>query len=78
NLCINLGDCPEQIPFFDPSDPDQNDSEEGAPHDADVQHFDGAIPDGQIELPAYETDEWLQEAGCHGCLLIMNDLFPLD
>lgn len=78
NLCIDLGDCPEQIPFFDPSNPDQDDSEEGAPHDADDLHFDGAIPDGRVELPAYETDEWLREAGRHRRLLIMNDLFPLD
>ncbi|KAG2070968.1 hypothetical protein BDR04DRAFT_1197379, partial [Suillus decipiens] len=53
----------EQIPFFNPSDPDQDDLEGGAPYDVDVLHFDGVILDGQVELPAYETDEWLQEAG---------------
>jgi hypothetical protein len=78
NLCINLGDHPEQIPLFDPHDLDRDDSEEGASLDVDDLDFDGVIPDGQVELPAHETDEWLWEAGhCHH-LLIMNDLFPLD
>ncbi|KAG2046766.1 hypothetical protein BDR06DRAFT_898589, partial [Suillus hirtellus] len=78
NLCIDLGYHLEQIPSFDPSDPDRNDSDEGAPHDVNDLDFDGAIPDGQVELPAYETNEWLWEAGYHCHLLIMNDLFPLD
>jgi hypothetical protein len=78
NLCIDLGDHPEQIPLFDPHDPDRDDSEEGAPLDVDDLDFDGVIPDGQVELPAHETDEWLREAGRRRRLLIMNDLFPLD
>ncbi|KAG2746868.1 hypothetical protein P692DRAFT_20819964 [Suillus brevipes Sb2] len=36
--------------------PDQDDLEEGAPHDADVLYFDSVIPDGWVELPAHKTD----------------------
>ena len=79
NLCIDLGDCPEQIPLFDPGNMDRHDDdiEDGALDDVDAQGFGGMVPDGEVQLPAHETDEWLREAGRRRRLLIMDDLFPL-
>lgn len=76
NLCINFGDCPECIPFFDDSDPDR-DEDDDVVNDVDVTGYGGIAEGVEVELPAWETDEWLKEAGRRRRLAILNDLFPL-
>ncbi|KAG0695831.1 hypothetical protein DFH29DRAFT_813778, partial [Suillus ampliporus] len=77
NLCINLGDCPECIPFFDDSDPDHDNKDDDATNDVDVTGYGGIAEVVKVELPAWETDEWLKEAGRQQRLAILNDLFLL-
>jgi hypothetical protein len=63
NLCIDKGDCPEYIPFFDSRDPDCDDKNDDGKNDVDVMGYGGPVEGVEIELPAWETDEWLKEAG---------------
>jgi hypothetical protein len=77
NMCIDLGDVPELIPLFDSSDPDHDDTEDDRA-DVDISGYGGVVGDDEPELPAWESDEWLREAGRHRRLAILNDLFPLD
>lgn len=79
NLCIDLGDCPESIPFFDSRDPACDDAvdDDDPMNDVDITGYGGIIEGNGVELPAWETDEWLREAGRRRRLMILNDLFPL-
>lgn len=72
-----MGDCPEYIPFFDSRDPDRDDENDDGTNDVDVAGYGGPVEDVEVELPAWETDEWLKEAGRRRRLAILNDLFPL-
>lgn len=76
NMCIDLGDAPDLIPLFDNSDPDRDDSEDDMA-DVDVSGYGGVVEDDELELPRWESDEWLREAGRRRRLAILNDLFPL-
>lgn len=79
NMCIDLGDSPKLIPLFDNSDPDRDHDDPGDAVDADVDvvGYGGVVGDGDPEVPAWESDEWLKEAGHRRRLVILNDLFPL-
>ncbi|KAG2743576.1 hypothetical protein P692DRAFT_20821652 [Suillus brevipes Sb2] len=74
---FDMGDCPEYIPFFDSRDPDRDDENDDGTNDVDVAGYGGPVEGVEIELPAWETDEWLKEAGRRRRLAILNDLFPL-
>jgi len=76
NLCIDLGDHPERIPFFDGEDPTRDDEDDPV-NDIDATGYGGIMEGDGAELPACETDEWLREAGRRRRLAILNDLFPL-
>jgi hypothetical protein len=76
NMCIDLGDTPELIPLFDNSDSDCNNSEDDVA-DVDVSGYGGVVGDDELEVPRWESDEWLREAGRRRRLAILNDLFPL-
>jgi hypothetical protein len=75
-MCIDLGDAPELIPLFDKSDSDCDNSEDDVA-DVDVSGYGGVVGDDELEVPRWESDEWLREAGRRHRLAILNDLFPL-
>ncbi|KAG2070286.1 hypothetical protein BDR04DRAFT_1155688 [Suillus decipiens] len=58
-------------------DPDRDDKNEDGTNDVDVTGYGGLVEGVEIELPAWETDEWLKEAGRQQRLAILNDLFLL-
>jgi len=76
NLCIDLGDAPEFIPLFDGNNPDRDGSDDDVA-DVDIFGYGGIVGDDEPELPAWQSDEWLREAGRRRRLAILNDLFPL-
>lgn len=72
NLCIDLGDEPEDIPHFDPSDLDmQREVVAGRFGEADAED----VPLADLE-PVFGTDEELREAGYQMREEIFNSLFP--
>ncbi|KAH7881983.1 hypothetical protein F5I97DRAFT_1817831, partial [Phlebopus sp. FC_14] len=76
NLCIDLSDQPKRIPFFSSVDAESDNDEEHIQNDVEVSGYDG-VKEQEIELPAWQTDEWLHLAG-HQCRLqILDDLFSL-
>ncbi|KAF8835018.1 hypothetical protein BDN67DRAFT_876144, partial [Paxillus ammoniavirescens] len=76
NICIALGDAPEHIPFFDPTDPDADTDED------DIEGGNVELPfywveeDNNGARPAWETDEWLKETGYQQQLRILDNLIP--
>jgi hypothetical protein len=77
NMCIDLGDTPESIPLFDSSDPDADENFGDDVADVDVSGYGGVVGDDEPEVPLWESDEWLREAGRRRRIMILNDLFPL-
>ena len=74
NLCINLGDEPECIPFFDGQEDGSKDDEAV---DVEMPGHSNIIIEEGVGLPQYETDEWLREAGHAKRMQILDELFPL-
>lgn len=72
NLCIDLNDHPVHLPLF---------AEIPAPAadelDADLSELGCPVDVGNVELPEWETDEWLREAGRLKRLQLLDMLFPL-
>ena len=60
NLCIDLGDHPEDICDFDPHD---DTSDDVAEVDVDVPHYGGATVGEPANIPPAETDAALRAAG---------------
>lgn len=73
NLCIDFHDHPQNIPFFDIHDEDfsLDDVDLPVPNEP-------ALPQPEhADVPPWETEQWLREAGYAKRLAIMNSLFPL-
>lgn len=76
NLCIDLGDHPQLIPFFENSN---TEVDNGDIDDVDLCGYGEAddIQAAGTALPAWETDEWPMEAGRQRRNVILDDLFPV-
>lgn len=70
NLCIDMGDHPEEIPFFNPTDDAAYDDE----LDVDLPEYGGNLDTGQVNIPAQESDEWLKQQGRLRREQIMDDI----
>lgn len=77
NICIDFEDLPERIPFYDPADHDNGTAEDDEGLDISLSSY-GGVSEGDVLCPAWETDEWLKEAGHRRRLQILDDLFPLN
>ncbi|KIK19097.1 hypothetical protein PISMIDRAFT_108320, partial [Pisolithus microcarpus 441] len=76
NLCIDLGDHLQCIPFFENHSTYEDDN--GDLDDVDVNGYRGAEDAAiGVELPAWETDKWLREAGQWQQNVILDELFPV-
>lgn len=77
NLCIDLDDKPEKIPFFPAF---RTQPEENIDVDLDVELPDrgGQAEDIFPDIPAGETDEWLRGEGFRRREEILDQLFPLE
>jgi hypothetical protein len=73
NICIDWGDQPEQIWGYDPID-HWGDEDERDPVDDDVGCED---IDGDPQVPAHETEQWLREIGRQKRQIVLDELFPL-
>lgn len=71
NLCIDWGDSPEEIPFFDP-DTAEDDAQ---PLNVDLTDYTAPAV-GDPNVPLWETDDWLKHAGQQMREDSMDDLFP--
>lgn len=69
NMCIFHQDRPQDIIDMIIGSPDLIRDEEG---------FDGVQINGDPNLPAYETEAWLQREGYKMRLDILNRVFPAD
>ncbi|KAF8836147.1 hypothetical protein BDN67DRAFT_911697, partial [Paxillus ammoniavirescens] len=78
NICIDLEDHPEDIPeiiFGDDSRTLPKDAE--GDEDADLSNYGAPVIDGPIDIPAWESDEWLRREGQKRREQILNDIYPL-
>lgn len=72
NLCVDMGDEPFLIPFFDPVD------EAHLPDEVAPGRYGGGVDNSTVaDLPAHETDEWLKQAGFEMRERILNAVVPL-
>jgi hypothetical protein len=74
NICIDLGDKPEEIWDFDPKD-DFEETEEDP--DPDLEASLGEFEELDA-IPGHETDAWLKRQGRRKRMIIFNELFPAD
>jgi hypothetical protein len=76
NLCIDLEDHPEDIPdfVFDnyPVFPDDDPDE-----DPDLSNHGAPVINDPIDIPVWESDDWLQKEGQKKQEQILNDIYPL-
>ncbi|KIK91742.1 hypothetical protein PAXRUDRAFT_796329, partial [Paxillus rubicundulus Ve08.2h10] len=77
NICIDVEDHPEDIPEIvfgdDPTFPEDTEGDE----DADISNYGAQVVDGPIDIPAWESDEWLRREGEKRPEQILNDIYPL-
>ena len=72
NICIDLGDRPELIPWFNPKDDDEDEDEE-----EELDPDEAPLPPlGEANIPLHETDQWLKEQGYAKRLALLDYLFP--
>ncbi|EPQ53226.1 hypothetical protein GLOTRDRAFT_45952 [Gloeophyllum trabeum ATCC 11539] len=75
NLCIDLGDAPEDIPAFDLVDEDATPDDQDL--DIELPDYGGVEGMEEIQVPEWELDdEVLKQAGHQMREEIMNELFP--
>lgn len=76
NVCIDLQDWPEEAPLFPAFEPEPDDDKDGDLL-GDLGEYGGPAVDAQVEVPGWETDEWLKEEGLRRHEVILDDLFPV-
>ncbi|EKM49237.1 uncharacterized protein PHACADRAFT_107190, partial [Phanerochaete carnosa HHB-10118-sp] len=77
NICIDLGDHPEDIYGYDPSD-DPDVANGNADIDVDLSQYGGVTGDEPADIPVLKTEAALQTAGYEMRLHLLNALCPVE